>query len=379
MTTLREPHEADTNDWTKVAAEIARGLAAGVAGRDVTGEIAVEAFDQLREAGLTSMLVPAEHGGGGASHAELGSALRAIARYDGATALTLSMHSHLVALQVWRHRHGMDASAVFEKVVGGAILISTGASDWVASNGTAVREDGGYRVSARKSPASGCEVGTVLVTSIRWDDAPDTPQVLHCSVPFSAEGVSIDKTWDTLGQRATGSHTVVLEDVFVPEAAVAMVRPADDWPPILNAVVGAALPLVMSPYLGIADAAVDEALSLVRGRSDSHVLQLIGEMLNAHTTAADVIGAAFLAADNLQFDNSDAFASTGLSRKTVAVDALIQTVRSAIELSGGVGYTRSSGLERLYRDVHASLFHPLPRAKQLAFSGRVALGLSPTS
>ena len=55
---------------------------------------------------------------------------------------------------------------------------------------------------------------------------------------------------------------------------------------------------------------------------------------------------------------------------------MIDTVRLAIEASGGRGYTRSSDLERLYRDVHGVLFHPLPRAKQ-TMSGRVALGLSP--
>jgi hypothetical protein len=77
------------------------------------------------------------------------------------------MHSHLVAAQVWRHHHGQDASGVFARVVDGAILVSTGASDWVGSNGTARKVEGGYRVSARKSPASGAEVGDLLVTSIR--------------------------------------------------------------------------------------------------------------------------------------------------------------------------------------------------------------------
>jgi acyl-CoA dehydrogenase len=82
-------------------------------------------------------------------------------------------------------------------------------------------------------------------------------------------------------------------------------------------------------------------------------------------------------ADDLRFDNTDAHASRTLSRKTVAADAMIECVRIAIETVGGVGYTRSSELERLYRDVHGCLFHPLPRAKQTRFSGRVALGLSP--
>ncbi len=190
--------------------------------------------------------MPLEFGGGGASHAEVGRLLRELGRRDPSTAVAFSMHCHLVAAQVWRHRHGMDASALFRKVVDDrAVLISTGASDWVASSGSARRVEGGYRVSARKSPASGCEAGHVLVTSIRWDDAPDGPKVLHCAVPFGAEGVRIERTWDTLGLRATGSHTVVLDDVFVPDAAVSLIRPADEWHPVWNVVIGAAMPLIL--------------------------------------------------------------------------------------------------------------------------------------
>ena len=85
----------------------------------------------------------------------------------------------------------------------------------------------------------------------------------------------------------------------------------------------------------------------------------------------------FIDADDLHFENTDALAARMLSRKTVAADSLIETVRLAIELVGGVGYSHASPLERLYRDVHGCLFHPLPRAKQTRFSGRVTLGLAP--
>ena len=347
-------------DFAQVAREIGETLRPGVAGRDLRGEISVEAFEALREAGITSALVPAAFGGGGATHAEMGQVLRELGRWDAATAVTLSMHAHLVATQVWRHRHGMDAAGVFRKVVDGAILVSTGASDWVGSNGSARRVDGGFRVSARKAPASGCEVGNILVTSIRWDDAPSGSKVLHCAVPMNAEGVRIEKTWDTLGLRATGSHTVVLEDVFVPDAAIALTRPADEWHPVWNAVLGSAMPLIMSAYVGIADAAVDLARAAVSRRVAPHRLQLLGEMLNAHTTAADAVAAMFQDGDDLRFPGTDEHASRTLSRKTVATDALIATVRLALEAVGGVGYTRSSDLERLYRDVHGCLYHPLP-------------------
>ncbi len=364
--------------WAEVARDIGSELHAEAAARDRSGEISVDAFETLRASGITSALVPREFGGGGATHAEMGQVLRELGRRDPATAVTLSMHSHLLAAQVWRHHHGMDATAVFRKVVDDhAVLVSTGASDWVGANGTARRVDGGFRVSARKGPASGCEVGDVLVTSIRRDDAPDGPQVIHCSIPMHADGVTIERTWDTLGMRATGSHTVVLDDVFVPDAAIALTRPADTWHPVWNTVLGAALPLIVSAYLGVADAAVDAARAAVAGRTEPHVTQLLGEMLNAHTTAADVISMMFVDADDLRFDNSDEFAGHALSRKTVATDAMIETVRLALEVTGGFGYTRNSDIERLYRDIHGCLFHPLPRAKQTQFTGRVAQGLPP--
>ena len=336
--------------------------------------------NDLRDEGVTSALVPPEFGGGGATHTEMGRILRELGSHDPSTAVTLSMHSHLVAAQVWRHQHGMDAEKVFRKVVDDrAILISTGASDWVGSNGSATKVDGGFRVTARKGPASGCEVGQVLVTSVRWDDAPDGPQVLHCSLPMSADGVSIEPTWDTLGLRATGSHTVVLDDVFVPDAAISLTRPAGLWHPVWNIVLGSAMPLIMAAYLGIADAAVESARNAVAGRSEPHVFQLLGEMANAHTTASDVVAAMFLDSNDLHFANTDEHASRTLGRKTVAADAMIETVRLALETTGGSGYNRSSDIERLYRDIHGSLFHPLPRAKQTQFTGRVAMGLSPVA
>ena len=45
------------------------------------------------------------------------------------------------------------------------VLVTTSASDWLDSSGTAERVDGDYRVSARKSFASGSPVGSVTPRS----------------------------------------------------------------------------------------------------------------------------------------------------------------------------------------------------------------------
>lgn len=374
MTTTTAP---TTQDWIATATAVGTKLSDGVAERDRTGEFSTEAFDLLRSSGLSAALVPVEFGGGGVSHREMGEILRVLGRHDPSTAVAFAMHTHLVAAQVWRHKHGIDASAVFGKVAAGAILVSTGASDWVESNGHAVKVEGGYRITARKAPASGCESGTIAVTSIRWEDSPEGPRVLHFAVPLAADGVRIEKTWDTIGLRASGSHTLVFEDVFVPDAAVSLNRPATGWPPVLNTVIGAAMPLVMAAYLGIADRAVETVTELLAGRADAHTVGSAGEMMNAYVTAVDLIEAMFTASDDLNFDNTDANAARILSRKTVSADKLIETVRLAIETVGGAGYSRGLPLEMWYRDIHGCLFHPLPRAKQLRFTGHVLLGHSP--
>ena len=107
-----------------------------------------------------SALVPSELGGGGATHGEVCQVLRELAHHCGSTALALSMHTHLVAAAVWRHKHGQPAEALLRKIAASElVLVSTGAGDWVDSVGKAERAPGGYRVSAVKRFGSGSPVG----------------------------------------------------------------------------------------------------------------------------------------------------------------------------------------------------------------------------
>lgn len=364
--------------WLTTARELAAQLAIDAEARDADGAFVHDGFARLRAADLMGMAVPAELGGGGARHRDVAAVLAALAHGCPSTSLAFSMHQHLVAAQVWRHQRGLPAPVLEKVAANQLVLVSTGASDWLGSNGTATKVEGGYRVTARKMPASAAPAGGVLVTSIRWDDAPDGPQVLHAAVPFASEGVRIEETWDTMGMRGTGSHTVVLDDVFVPEAAVALARPADVWHPIWATVLGVAMPLIMASYVGVAEAAAERALAVAAGRADRpDTAALVGRMTNRLTAAQDTVRAMLDATDELRFDNTLDHAARTLSRKTTATDAVLDTVRLAMEVAGGAAYSRSSGIERLFRDAHGALYHPLPEATQERFTGRVALGLDP--
>ena len=375
-------HTVERTDWAEAARRVAEEIAPAASLHDRDNTFVAESIELARERGLVSMLVPAELGGGGASYAETCAALTILAQGCPATALTLSMHTHLVAAQVWRLHHDLPAPVLRRVADERILLVSTGAADWVDSHGTATAVDGGFRVSARKSPSSGAPAGDVVVSSARWEGGPDGPQVLHFAVPFSAEGVRIETTWDTMGMRGTGSETVVFDDVFVPEAAVSLVRPAGQWHPVWNTVVGAAMPLIMAVYVGVAAAAADRTIEIVLGRSDGGLADevtsaSIGRMLNELHSAQDSLAAMVRLTDDLHFANSDVLAADMLSRRTVVADAAIGTVRRALDAVGGAGFSTATGLERLYRDVHGALYHPLPAARQEVFTGRVALGATP--
>lgn len=369
-----------TSRWLMEARHLVPALAAEAAHLDETGGFVDDGLAMLKEHRFMSMLVPEELGGGGASHAEACAVLAELAHGDPATSLTFAMHTHLVAAQVWRHHHGLPAPVLGKLAEQELVLVSTGAADWIESSGSAERVDGGYRVSGRKAPSSGAPAGDILVTSVRWEDAPDGPQVVHASLPFSAEGVSISETWDTTGMRATGSHTVVLTDVFVPDAAVPLVRPAGAWHPVWAIVIGAAMPLIMSTYVGVAESAAERATELAMRHADRPgTVAAVGRMGNSLATARDSVAAMIAMSDDLHFDNDLQLAAAELTRKSVAADACIDTVRWALEAGGGAAYATASGIGRLLRDVHGVLYHPLPAARQEEFCGRVALGLDPVT
>ncbi|NUO16319.1 MAG: PAS domain-containing protein, partial [Planctomycetaceae bacterium] len=120
------------------------------------------------------------------------------------------------------------------------------------------------RLNMLKMFASQSAVGDVLITSAPYDDPEHGPQVLHFPVPMQAEGVSVLNDWHALGMRGTGSHTVRLDGVFVPDAAVVLKRPRGAFHPFWNVILTVAMPYIMAVYTGIAEKAAATALGAAR-------------------------------------------------------------------------------------------------------------------
>jgi acyl-CoA dehydrogenase len=178
--------------------------------------------------------------------------------------------------------------------------------------------------------------------------------------------------------RATGSNTVVLQGVFVPEQAISLRRPRGQWHPVWSVVLTVAAPIYMSPYVGIAEAACEVALAMAARKADApHVPFLAGELENLRAQMRLAWRGLVDNAAEYDFTPALARANDALVGKTLCANAAMATVRKAMELAGGPGFFRSCPLERMLRDVSAAPYHPLPEKRQLHFSGLLALGRDP--
>jgi alkylation response protein AidB-like acyl-CoA dehydrogenase len=360
-------NQSKSNHWIEVAHSLGGEFAGRAEAHDESDTFVSGNYAALKEQRVFSAAVPEELGGGGASHREVSDMLRTLAQYCGSTALALSMHQHLIAAAVWKYRHGQGGEALLKNVAEKQlVLVSTGARDWLESNGSMTKTDGGYLVSAHKHFASQSAVGDMLVTS-----APFMDEVLHFAVPINAQGVTVLNDWRALGMRGTGSHTVKLDNVFIADDAIVLRRPRGAYHPVWNVVLTVAMPLIMSVYVGIAEKAAQLSIDHIRRKKTAkpHVSSLIGEMNNDLVTAEIQLNDMLRIASNYDFEAIDQNGHDILTRKTNVANAAIRVVTKAMEIVGGEGFYRGFGLERLFRDVQAARYHPLPESDQVKFSG----------
>jgi alkylation response protein AidB-like acyl-CoA dehydrogenase len=205
-------------------------------------------------------------------------------------------------------------------------------------------------------------------------ETDDGPTVLHFGIPMNSPHVKVLDNWRTMGMRGTGSHDVLIEGHVVPDAGVSVKRKAGQWHPIFHIIGTIAFPLVYAVYLGVAESARDIAIGLAKKKTPGrHAVDLAGRM-ETELTAARLAHESMLAAVRVNAPSAETINHVMIGKQLVTRHA-IAAVEYAMELAGGAGFFRSSGLERRFRDIQAARYHPLRAGAQAEYAGAMALGL----
>lgn len=330
-----------------------------------------ENIDALGAAGLLSVMQPARYGGLQTDFRTLLEVSREVGRGCGSSAWVtalLNANGWFVGLFGAQAQDDVWGETPDARVAGS-----------VTPTGTARPVAGGFSVTGRWAPASGCAHGQWAVLGVSRDDAEGTSDAVGIVlVPMTA--LSVEDTWFVVGMRGTASNTLVGEDVFVPAHRFLSVpeavegrhaTPFTDEALYRSPLVPAAALVLTGAQLGLAAAAVDllvekaprRALTLTSyaSQADAPTTQLAAAkaasladsaQLHAYRAAADLDDAARAGV----VPDYDVRARMRMDAGTAAVHAR-EAVRLVCSAQGASSFGESNPLQRIWRDIETSSRH----------------------
>lgn len=329
------------------------------AGYDRDNTFFTEDLDELRAAGYLAprSLLDTAHD------------QRLLAAYAPATALGVNMHLVWVGVaRVLSDRGDHSLDWVLRDAEAGELFAfgnSEQGNDLVLWDSRTVVEtvEGGYSFTGTKIFTSLSPAWTRLGVFGRQGD-----QLVHGFITRESAGWASLDDWDTLGMRATQSHTTTLEGAVVPTERIARILPVGpNADPFIFGIFSNFLLLIGSVYAGIADRALELAVDAVKRRTSLKTGLTYDQDPDFRWRIAD----AALALDALapQLDtlagDVDSLVDHGASwfrlltgAKHRATETARYVVDQAMRSAGGGGYRSSSELARLQRDVLAGIYHP---------------------
>jgi len=337
---------------------------------DSENSFAVQDFDELVSLGYLKALIPEDKGGLGWSVQQLSLAQRRLATAAPATALAVNMHHVWASVaRVLQARGDSRLQMVTDWIAQGEVMafgISEPGNDSVlfdSKTSASTGPDGSVTFNGVKIFTSLSPAFTRLGV---FGKDESTGELVHAFVS-KGDGVESMGDWNTLGMRASQSHTTKLVNAVSPAQWVHSRLPAGPNPDLLIfGIFASFLTLTASVYVGIADRAVSLGQATLnkrkhhdgtsysqdiraRGLLSQAAMKLISLDALQRSVAKDI--------DDL-VDHQDAWFPKLVTLRTLAGETARENVQVLGQLLGGGGYFRGSEFERLYRDVQASWYHP---------------------
>ncbi len=403
MTYRISPRTPEGARAVAIAESLNEPLRARADAADRANRIEPENYRDMQAAGLAAAFVPEDLGGLGLrSMHDWVLTIAALAKGDGSAAIAISMHLSatrgLAAL--WRGSEPGSApheraKRYLEAVARGEMLICSTTTERGTDNlhplTEAFAHADGWRLNGTKHFVTMSPLATHIATNVRMRDA-DGDHITNVLLPMKTPGVEQHDNWDALGMRASGSQSVSFNDCIVPPDALRKIGPWGKWSiaVLVNRTL-ANVPLV-GAFLGLAEAAFDQALAHQRktpGAADRagvpHALAEMEILLASSQSILARLGEQLDAFMEQSRGGADATWEQGhelmkdyQSAKWVVNKNAIEIVSQAMDLFGGGGFMAGNPLARLYRDVRAGPFmQPYSPIDARDYMGKVLLEAYP--
>lgn len=317
---------------------------------------------KFRESGGPGLLIPKQHGGGGATPLDALRIQRAVASRSPSLAIATAMHQFSVVtlVAIARERSGPEM-LLLEAIARQRLLVASGFAEGRSGAGIltatmrAKRTAKGFVVNGSKKPCSMAHSMDLLTASVTVDAEPGTQEALAVLlIPAKSAGIERRPFWGNWALAGAESDEVVLSDVVVPEQlAWVTITPTDLDPIQISAFLWFEL-LISASYLGMASNLVERVIDAGRGPDADRVMLAVE--LEGAMAALESVARSMTDGQN----DSKALAQMLLVRYGVE-QAVARATDLAVALLGGMAFVQSADVSYLLSASRGLSFHPPSR------------------
>lgn len=331
---------------------------------DEQGRWPKENLEALLEAGLGGLVLPERLGGLGQGMYGLVRVCEVLGRSCASTAMCFGMHA--VASAVLAAKATPDHEERYLRPIARGEHLTTlalsepGTGSHFYIPRTLVRtEKEHYVLEGTKSfVTNGGHTDSIVLSAVAAeDDAP--PGEFSCFVvPNDAENLTWGPPWRGSGMRGNSSRTVELQGVRIPRTEILGAAGEQTWY-LFHVVTPYFVSAMAGTYLGVGQAALDDARNHLKERRHDHVGQTLsqnpilqhrlGTLWADQEKARRLVHHAAMEGDSGGPESMPAL----LSAKAEAADTAVRVSSDALSIMGGRGYAEGGRLDRHLRDARA--------------------------
>jgi butyryl-CoA dehydrogenase/short/branched chain acyl-CoA dehydrogenase len=369
---LTQLSEEETLFFDTVLAYARDRIAPRVRQLDEEGVLDATMLPGLFELGVMGIEIPAEHGGSASSFFNAILAVEALARVDASFAVLVDVQNTLVnnALLRWGtdEQKGRYLPKLSQTWVGSYALSEAGSgSDAFALQCRAEKTSAGWRLTGRKLWITNANESTLFIVFATVDPSQGYKGITAFLVERGFAGFSVGKKEDKLGIRASSTCELILDDCEVPTANV--LGEIGKGYKIAIETLNEGRIGIGAQMLGVAQAALDHTLSHVSERKQfgQAIAEFQGVQFQYARMAMEIEAARLLVYNAARLKDAGLpFIREAAMAKLFASEVAERAASLAIDLMGGVGFTKEYPVEKLYRDAKIGKIYEGTSNMQLA-------------
>lgn len=325
---------------------------------DESGEFPTATVKKMGELGLMGIEIPPEYGGAGLDCVSYVLAMEEISKADASHGTIMSVNNSLFCYGL--KKFGSDEQkkkflipvASGKKIGAYSLTEPQSGSDAGNMKTRAVRDGDSYVINGRKSWVTSGPVADYIVLF-----AATQPELKHRGtaafiVDTKLPGFALGKTEPKLGIRASATCEITYENYRVPISH--RIGEEGDGFKIAMTVLDAGRIGIAAQALGLAQAAYEASVAYAKQREAFG--QYIAEFQAVQFMLADMamrIEATRLLIYNaaLKKDRGEKFSKEASMAKLYASETAMWVTTKAIQVHGGIGYSKELPIERYFRDA----------------------------